>query len=122
MNPTGSGKYLLPDALHRFWKKVLVADEVACWEWQGAKHSFGYGVFCMNKRRESSHRVAFMDCVGPIPEGHVVRHKCDNPPCCNPSHLETGTQRDNLEDATKRGRLNRRSHYTKKWLSLMKPK
>jgi DNA-binding CsgD family transcriptional regulator len=33
-----------------------------------------------------------------------ARHKCDNPPCCNPAHLEPGTAQDNADDQTKRGR------------------
>ncbi len=35
-----------------------------------------------------------------------MRHTCDNPPCCNPEHLRGGTQRQNMNDARRRGRLN----------------
>ena len=34
----------------------------------------------------------------------VVRHRCDNPACVNPEHLEAGTQRDNIFDAVRRKR------------------
>lgn len=31
-------------------------------------------------------------------------HKCDNPKCVNPDHLEAGTQSQNILDAYARGR------------------
>ncbi|WP_416053644.1 HNH endonuclease signature motif containing protein, partial [Escherichia coli] len=40
---------------------------------------------------------------GPIDEGLVVRHKCDNRKCCNPEHLELGTRADNMNDRFIRG-------------------
>jgi hypothetical protein len=35
-----------------------------------------------------------------------VLHKCDNPACFNPKHLFIGTQKDNIADAIRKGRLN----------------
>jgi hypothetical protein len=34
----------------------------------------------------------------------VVRHSCDNPPCCNPAHLLSGTTLENNRDTFERGR------------------
>lgn len=74
--------------------------ESGCWEWSGSVDSKGYGRF----RDTKAHRIAYEEWVGPIPEGHVVRHRCDNPLCINPEHLRTGTHAQNVEDRVERGR------------------
>ena len=42
--------------------------------------------------------------IGQIPDGHCIRHKCDNRMCINPDHLEAGTLKDNILDRDTRGR------------------
>ena len=49
-------------------------------------------------------RFIYSEMFGEIPEGLVVRHKCDNPLCINPEHLELGTHQDNANDRVKRDR------------------
>jgi len=44
----------------------------------------------------------------------ILCHSCDNPPCCNPSHLWLGTQAENLADASAKGRLKRTSTHCKR--------
>lgn len=80
--------------------------ESGCWEWNGprAKTGHPYGRTTYKSVPWAAHRLAYSKWVGPIPEGLVVRHKCDNPPCINPDHLEIGTQADNNRDARERGR------------------
>lgn len=51
-----------------------------------------------------AHRVVYEHHHGPLPEGMVVRHRCDNPPCVLIDHLEKGTRADNNRDALQRGR------------------
>lgn len=93
----------------RFWPKVQKTD--FCWIWTGAREGrpkFQYGVIRGVKkngfRMEMAHRVSWMIHNGPIPDGKQVLHRCDNPPCVNPSHLFVGTHQDNMDDCTKKGR------------------
>jgi hypothetical protein len=51
-----------------------------------------------------AHRIVWAHHNGPIPDGLVIRHACDNPPCVNPGHLLVGTVRDNIHDMLGRGR------------------
>lgn len=44
---------------------------------------------------------------GKIPNGLVIRHKCDNPGCIRIDHLEIGTKADNNHDRHIRGRDHR---------------
>ena len=90
-----------------------------CWVWTGGKVSAGYGGFTVyvdgEKTSVPSHRWSYVHHVGPIPAGLFLRHRCDNPPCVNPEHLEPGTQNDNVQDRQARGRTSRgTAHYAAK--------
>ena len=88
----------------RFWNIVKKGGPDECWLWQGAKAGSGYGVLNIHKRNVYAHRISYMLHYGAIPEGRQVCHKCDNPACCNPDHLFTGTQYDNVHDQLAKGR------------------
>ena len=56
------------------------------------------------KSLQCTHRVMWEHLNGPIPADMVVMHTCDNRACCNPDHLELGTQADNVRDMMKKDR------------------
>lgn len=73
-----------------------------CWLWIGALSPNGYGVF--GGAGSKAHRRSYEYHKGPIPSGLWVLHSCDNRACVNPSHLRTGTRRDNIDDMVRRRR------------------
>lgn len=79
-----------------------------CWPWTASKDTDGYGQSTIYEgdiqKRILAHRLAWMVAHGPIPDGLWVLHTCDNPSCCNPSHLFLGTVLDNKRDSIKKGR------------------
>lgn len=99
----------------RFWSRVGNPDpSTGCREWVGSRNLppvFPYGRFKTGGTEYKAHVMAWMLTHGEIPEGILVCHKCDNPPCCNPDHLFLGTPRENLMDAIKKGRWKPRSGY-----------
>lgn len=88
--------------MKRFWDKVNKSND--CWEWTAGKLNGGHGSFKLDGKTVAAHRVAYELCVGKIPNGVVIRHDCDNPPCCNPDHLSPGSQLENMKDKVDRGR------------------
>ncbi len=87
-----------------FWARVRVLEN-GCWEWIGAQIPKGYGQIRYIKRRQIlTHRLAWEELSGPIPDGLYVCHHCDNPPCVRLDHLFLGTQADNMEDMMLKGR------------------
>lgn len=92
-------------AAERFWSKVARRATEECWPFIGGRVPFGYGTFYFQGRLVLAHRISWVLTNGEIPNGLCVLHRCDNPPCVNPSHLFLGTKSDNTLDASAKGRL-----------------
>ena len=89
-----------------FWSHVAIGGDDECWPFFGGYINIdGYGVKSYNSKLWRAHRLAwYLTNDKLIPKGAVIRHVCDNPICCNPSHLQIGTQQDNISDRVKRNR------------------
>lgn len=92
-----------PTSLERFNKYVQRIEE-GCWLWIGRKNNQGYGMFWYEGRDVLAHRFSYSHFVSAIPDGLNVCHSCDNPACCNPAHLWLGTQKENGQDMSRKGR------------------
>lgn len=99
----GWGRYCSRDCNSKFWHQVVKSD--TCWEWQGDHTANGYGRLTVRGQRVVAHRHSWEMHFGPIPDGMIVCHHCDNPPCIRPDHLFLGSHQDNMADAANKGRM-----------------
>lgn len=86
----------------RFWRHVRKTDD--CWLWLGGP---GYGRLRTGGKGTplvGPHRLAWELAYGPVPDGLIVCHRCDNPRCVRPDHLFVGTHGDNARDRERKGR------------------
>lgn len=84
---------------------INILDNNKCWIYQGKqKGTKGYIPIRINGYKKCVYVHAYEHWVQPIPNGLCVLHKCDNPLCCNPSHLFLGTKADNAKDRDSKGR------------------
>lgn len=86
----------------RFWRKLDKSGD--CWPWIGEKSPEGYGQMTTPYGNIRAHRLSWTIANGKIPDGLLVCHTCDNPPCVNPAHLWLGTNLDNRADMVAKGR------------------
>ena len=105
MEQKGLSKIILSQKnINNFLAKFNRGDNDDCWNWMASSNEGGYGWFSVGERMELAHRVSYTYFNGGIPQGLLVLHSCDNPICINPHHLRVGTQQDNIDDMTGRGR------------------
>jgi hypothetical protein len=114
---------------HHGWTEVdhdWTPVDTPCWEWNGYRNPRGYGQLAVGRHAGDdpqrsvpmlAPRAAFLAWVGDIPDGCVVCHHCDNPPCINPTHFFLGTRLDNNADAAAKGRTSRGENHGQHKLS-----
>lgn len=98
---------------------ALASRESGCLVWQGHRsHRGNYGLFHVENRMERAHRIAWEMTFGSIPNGKLVLHYCDNPPCVWIPHLYLGTIQDNNRDRLLRNGYPRDSEHPLALLSM----
>jgi hypothetical protein len=95
-----------PRTVARFLAKCAPFDDEGHRWWLGAVDDGGYGRFQAGSGpalvTTTAHRYADRLENGPIPPGAYDRHRCDEPLCTAPAHLERGTAADNRWDTITR--------------------
>lgn len=93
------------NAQARFDEKCIPVPESGCLLWLGQWGATGgYGVFFNGEKQVYAHRYSYEQANGPVPDGLVLRHKCDTRCCVEPAHLVLGTHAQNSADMVQRGR------------------
>lgn len=89
-----------PRLAHKIMHSKEQPGMTACWLWTGRLNRNGYGRIRWFGKEPVVHRIIFELFHGPIPDMHVLDHKCEVRNCCNPAHLEPVSVGEN----TRRGK------------------
>jgi len=94
-------------SLAEYWESyTMPIPESGCLIWLGSTDRAGrYGRIRKGEIDCSAHRFAYEQAHGTIPAGLMICHHCDVTLCVNHAHLFAGTQKDNLHDASMKGRM-----------------
>lgn len=84
--------------------KDMFTPDLDCLAWILGRDQDGYGLVKLNGKSLRVHRVVWEEFYGPIPDGKIILHTCDYPPCAKIEHLILGTYSDNTRDMWTKGR------------------
>jgi hypothetical protein len=76
-----------------------------CLIWLRGTNGNGYPVARWEGRKRQVSHLALEAKGVEVPRGFMACHRCDNPFCINDDHLFVGTGKDNMADASAKGRL-----------------
>lgn len=105
-------KYTPAEREAAFWARVNKDGptqphmETCCWVWTGGLvNGYGRTLSIEQGKPVYTHRLAWEITNGrTLTADEVARHDCDYRPCCNPAHIQPGTQLQNVRDMMDRGR------------------
>lgn len=80
----------------RIESKLTPEPNTGCWLWTGATNGPGYGNLGVDGHNRVAHRIAYLLARGELPPGVEIDHRCRQPACCNPAHLEPVTHEENI--------------------------
>ena len=87
------------DIISKLMSRVFICPDTQCWLWTGPNSGSGkgggYGRMCLDGQTVATHLVSYTHFYGYIPGKKQVDHKCNNRLCCNPTHLELVTHKQN---------------------------
>src|SRR3990172_3272210 len=100
------------ELLRRLMQRRVIDPVTGCWIWPGGQSGpgdrkrNGDGVMWNGVRPERITHIVARVYLGYVKDGtREVCHTCDCPPCWNPAHLFIGTRKDNMRDASRKGRM-----------------
>lgn len=93
--------------MERLFRYIPEGLPEECWLWTGpTDRKDGYGSIKIDGVVYKAHRLAYELFTGDCP--NVCCHRCmefgalnNNPLCCNPAHIHSGTKKDNRLDQVK---------------------
>jgi len=84
------------DSLVKLLDKLSMPEpNTGCTIWHGDSVKGGYGRTTIGTQKVLAHRLSYSLFVGEIPKGFTIDHKCKQPCCINPAHLEAVTMFEN---------------------------
>jgi hypothetical protein len=105
----GNGRFVDRTRLREYILEHTKRMPNGCLEWQGNRTQAGYGRCYIGGKETLAHRLSYAVFVRD-PGDLMVCHSCDNPACCDWTHLFEGDAADNARDMAEKGRCSHGAH------------